>query len=155
MLTLSQTTGYAILALACLEDSPQEWVQARDIARRTGISLPYLSKMLHSLTRRGLVQAKRGYRGGFQLTRPADQITLRQIAEAIEDENWGCLLGLEACSDERHCPTHEFWTAERAKIQAELQRITLREVASFERNNGTRILPRRQDLTTRDEGAAP
>jgi Rrf2 family transcriptional regulator, iron-sulfur cluster assembly transcription factor len=143
MLCLSQTTGYAILALSCLDSCGARWMLARDIARCTGISLPYLSKMLHALGGSGLIEAKRGYRGGFRLARPADQISLLAVAEAVEGADWlaHCLLGLEECSDQRACPTHDFWKAQRQKIQDELQRLSLRDVAEFERAHGQRLDP--------------
>lgn len=141
VLALSQTTGYAILALSCLEGCRDRWVLAKTIAECTGVPLPYLSKTLHALTGSGLVLAKRGYRGGFQLGRPADQITLLEVAEAVEGRKWlpVCLLGLEECSDQRGCPTHAFWTKKRARIEKELKRLTLRDVAEFERKRGTRL----------------
>lgn len=141
MLCLSQTTGYAILALSCLEGCGERWVLAKDMAHCTGVPLPYLSKTLHALGGSGLIEAKRGYRGGFRLARPADQISLLDIAEAVEGESWSpqCLLGLEGCSDERACPTHTFWAKQREKIEAELQRRTLCDVATFERNRRSRL----------------
>ncbi len=76
MLSLNQTTGYAILALAYLEQSPGRPRLAKDIAAATGVPLPYLSKLLHALTRTGLIHGKRGYRGGFTLAKPTSQISL-------------------------------------------------------------------------------
>jgi len=141
MLALSQTTGYAILALSCLGDCEGRWVLAKDIAGCTGIPLPYLSKLLHALTGSGLIVAKRGYRGGFQIARPAERISLLDVAEAVEGRKWlpVCLLGLAECSDERACPTHEFWKKERGRIEKELSRLTLHDVAEFERQRGIRL----------------
>lgn len=139
MLGLSQTCGYAILALSCLHECGGRWVLARDIARCTGVPLPYLSKLLHSLVRCGLVVAKRGYRGGFALARPPANISMMDIAEAVDGEQAvpRCLLGLAECSPERACPTHQFWQRERERIMAELRRLTLAETAQFERRDGT------------------
>lgn len=141
MLALSQTTGYAILALSCLDGCQGRWVLAKTISECTGISLPYLSKLLHALTSSGLVSAKRGYRGGFQLARSAKEISLLDVAEAVEGRKWlpECLLGLDECSDARACPTHEFWQKERSRIEKELKRQTLRDVAEFERQRGARL----------------
>lgn len=138
MLSLSQTTGYAILALASLDSEEGTWVQALEIAERTGIPRPYLSKVLHALGRHGLVRTKRGYRGGFALAAPASKINLLQIVEAIEGTRTSprCVLGLAGCSDERACPMHEFWTRERTRIEARLRSITLAEMAEFERRVG-------------------
>jgi Rrf2 family transcriptional regulator, iron-sulfur cluster assembly transcription factor len=141
MLALSQTTGYAILALSCLDGCRDRWVLAKTISECTDISLPYLSKLLHALNGSGLIRAKRGYRGGFQLARAANAISLRDVAEAVEGRKWlpECLLGLEECSDDRACPTHEFWQKERSRIENELKRQTLRDVAEFERQRGMRL----------------
>lgn len=141
MLSLSKSTGYAILALSCLQSCPARWILAKDIAGCTGVPLPYLSKLLHALTGSGLIETKRGYKGGFRLSRPADEINLMMIAEAVDGNAWlpQCLLGLEGCSDARACPTHEFWSAERLRIEQQLRTLTLRDVAEFESQRGTRL----------------
>ena len=143
MLALSQTTGYAILALSCLEGRMDGWVLAKDIAACTGIPLPYLSKILHDLGETNLIEAKRGYRGGFRLKRSARTITLMEVAEAVEGKEWmpRCLLGLHACSDERACPSHSFWCEQRKRIESHLRETTLRDVAVFERQRGQRLNP--------------
>ncbi len=138
MLSLSQTTGYAILALACLEDCQDRLVRAKEIAGCTGIPLPYLSKILHALGKVGIIVTKRGYGGGFALARPAERINLLEVAEAVEGESWlpKCLLGLTSCSDERDCLFHEFWKVERERIRTQLRSVTIRDVARFERSAG-------------------
>ena len=140
VLCLSQTTGYAILALTCLEETQGCWLKAREIAECTGIPMPYLSKLLHRLGLAGIVDAKRGTFGGYALAVPAEETSLMHIVEAVEGESGlpKCLLGLEDCSDERACPTHQFWSKERAKIEAKLSKITLKDVARFERRHGDR-----------------
>ena len=139
MLSLSQTTGYAILALACLRQSGSARVLAKDISACTGVPLPYLLKLLQSLGRSGLIVAKRGYRGGFALARSPSKINLLQIAEAVEGRPWlpRCLLGLDECSDLRRCPTHDFWSITRRRIERELGRITLQMVADFEQRQSS------------------
>ncbi len=129
MLSLSQTTGYAVLALSCLEQSGRP-VFAKDIAACTGIPSAYLSKILHSLTRSNLVISKRGFRGGFLLSRSAGAISVMDVAEAIEGPDClpRCLLGLKDCEQERACPTHDFWARERQRIECELRRVRLSDV---------------------------
>lgn len=139
MLALSRTTGYAILALSCLEDGQDRWVLTRDIAARVDVPGPYLGKILHALARANVIRAKRGYRGGFMLARPAEKVSLAEIVHAIDGPNFlsGCLLGLEQCSDERACPAHAIWKAERARIGTCLAQLTLKDVAEFERSRRT------------------
>ena len=143
MLNLSQTTGYAILGLSCLEKSNGHAVFAKDIAACTGIPLPYLSKILHSLTRSQLITSKRGFRGGFTLQRPADQISLFDVAEAVEHQDWlpRCLLGLADCPQEPACPTHKFWSKERERIERELRRVRLSHVSRYASHGDIAVRP--------------
>ena len=135
MLSLPHTVGHAILAMSCLEScSTGGWRLARDISACTGISLPYVSKILHTLGRAGLVKGKRGYRGGFALTRPAEEISLIEVASVIDARTTErrCLLGLATCSDERACPAHEIWKVRRQEVADLLTSVTIADVARFE-----------------------
>lgn len=139
MLPLSRTSGYAVFALACMEADGEKWILAKDIAVRVDVPRAYLAKILHDLARANVIRAKRGYRGGFMLARPAAKVSIAEIVVAVDGPNWlgGCLLGLEQCSDERACPAHTLWTAERTRIRTCLEQLTLQDVADFERRRGT------------------
>jgi len=139
VLCLSHTTGYAILALSCLTRFSDRLVLAKEIADCTGIPLPYLSKILHAMRRNGLIDGKRGYRGGFSLARDASEMTLLEVAEAVEGKEWlpRCLIGLHTCDPQWNCPTHAFWSVERVRIEEELRRVTLADVAAFARLPGS------------------
>jgi len=134
MLSLSQTTGYAILALSCLDPTGETMILAKDIAERTGISKPYLSKLLHRLGQAGLITGKRGYRGGLSLSRPAYQISVMDISNAIDGEEWKsrCLIGLPQCNADSPCPMHQFWCEERPKIETILTTLTLDRVFHYQ-----------------------
>jgi len=154
MLALSQTAGYAILALSDMAEDGEQWALAGEIAQRTGVPRPYLSKILHALVKAQLLKAKRGYRGGFRLARPKRQIRVLDVVEAVDGQAWAsrCLLGLEVCSDERACPTHEFWKAARGGIADCLARLSLSDVARHEearRQLATPSGPVRAELTIR------
>jgi Rrf2 family transcriptional regulator, iron-sulfur cluster assembly transcription factor len=65
-------------------------------------------------------------------------MTVLDILSVVEGPNAleGCLLGRTHCSDERACPTHFFWKQMREEVRSNLSRMTLREVADFERREG-------------------
>jgi Rrf2 family protein len=132
VLELSATAGYALQALSCLHTAPGRWVLARDIAARTRVAGPYLSRILYTLVKAGLISAKRGYRGGFRLARPAERLSVMEIVEAVEKRprSSHCLLGLAECSDRNGCPVHVLWKAARARVEESLARLTLAEVAA-------------------------
>jgi Rrf2 family protein len=132
---LSQSAGYAILAMSCLADPGGAPIMIHEVAGRIKAPKPYLYKVFNALTKAGLVSSRRARQGGVILVRPAREVTLNQIAVAMDGERWrtSCLMGLSACSDGVPCPVHSFWTAERKRIFHELQSATLADVARFER----------------------
>lgn len=145
MLTMNQTTGYAIVALSYIAEHDDELILAKDIAETADIPKSYLSKILRELTVSGLIYSKRGYHGGVSLARPANDITLWEVLQATHGGNWEhkCLLGLSECSDEYPCPVHQFWAKEQGKIELNLRRITLAQVVKHPREWRKRIWPKK------------
>ena len=75
---------YSVKALLDLAlQPPQQLTSGRAIAQRQDLPAPYLEKLLLELRRAGLVEALRGAQGGYRLARPAAQISLGQILEAV------------------------------------------------------------------------
>lgn len=105
MLSFSATTGYAVQALGCLSGTQDRFVQSRQIADCTGIPAPYLAKVLNSLIKAGMVEGRRGYRGGIKLTRSATEISLLEVADAVEGPGWldHCFFGLTPCREGQAC----------------------------------------------------
>jgi Rrf2 family protein len=135
MLSLSQTTGYAIQALAHLSETDYESRSITQISKSAGVPRPYLAKIVNALARSGLLTARRGIGGGVSLVRRPEEISLLQIVEAVEGKDWlgECLLGLAECSDLSNCPTHDFWQRIRHEITNELGSTTLGAVVAFRR----------------------
>ena len=131
MLSFSRTTCYAILALGCIGCWKGQRVLSGQIHKCSGIPMPYLRKTLFALGRSGLIQAKRGYQGGFVLSRPPEEITLLDVVHAVEhDESRSpCVLGLAGCSDATPCPLRGFWKGISAQVEAELRSITIAQAA--------------------------
>ena len=82
MLRISRLTDYATVILARLAGG--SLASAADIAERTRIGLPTVSKLLKELQHAGLVTSVRGAHGGYQLARPAGAISAADIIDAVE-----------------------------------------------------------------------
>ena len=123
--------------MRCLQEPGGQPVLVEEVAEYTGIPRSYLSKLIHKLAKVGLVMAKRGNKGGVVLSLAAKEITLDLIAEAVDGSEWRnqCLLGFKDCTDERACPSHTFWKAERDHIYRCLKDITLEEIRTFEQQS--------------------
>lgn len=138
MMSLSNTVGHAIRALACLAGCTNPPANIKDIAECSGVPQPYLAKIVKKLNDAGIMESKRGNQGGVWLARPAKLISLLEISIALDGEDFlsACLLGSEACSDVRDCPTHVFWKKNRELIRRELERIKLSDVLEFYKERG-------------------
>ncbi|HLK92977.1 MAG TPA: Rrf2 family transcriptional regulator [Polyangia bacterium] len=77
-------TRYAIRALYHLAfHRPGAAAQAKEIAEVQKIPLRFLEQILQDLRRAGLVEARRGPRGGYALARPPAEITLADVLRAV------------------------------------------------------------------------
>ena len=99
LLRISDAASLGLHAMAMLAASDGELVSTEDMATRVNASKHHLSKVMQTLSHAALVNAIRGPKGGFSLARPADEIRLLEIYEAIEGHIriGGCLLGEPAC----------------------------------------------------------
>jgi len=116
---LSAACEYAIRAMLYLEArSGNESVAVAVIARETGISHPFLSKIVRQLVEGGLLDSARGPGGGVRLARPATSITLLDIIAAIDGLHFatGCALGFPECDDHVPCPIHPYWRSLREQV---------------------------------------
>ncbi|MCE7973715.1 MAG: Rrf2 family transcriptional regulator [Leptolyngbya sp. PLA1] len=81
---VSQTTEYALRAMMYLAADADGPRTSREIAVATGVPRSYLSKIMRSLVRAGLVRSARGKHGGFVLARDSSVISVLDIANAID-----------------------------------------------------------------------
>ncbi len=82
---LTRSTEYALLAASYVaRQMPLGAVVAKRIADEYAIPQGYLLKVLQQLVRSQILDSVRGPQGGFVLARPADEITILDIVEAIE-----------------------------------------------------------------------
>lgn len=98
MLRVSRLTDYAAMVMTCIAAHPHDVLSTAQIADELRLELPTVSKLLKSLGQAGLVESFRGVNGGYRLARPAREISLAQIVEAMEGP-----IGMTECSVEGQC----------------------------------------------------
>ena len=111
---LTRGGGYALhAALAIAERGGPEGraVSAAELAEALEIPSPYLSKILQTLARTGILVSERGRQGGFRLARPASDLRLVQVVAPFDDlgPDRQCLLGRGTCREVGSCPAHAEW----------------------------------------------
>jgi FeS assembly SUF system regulator len=127
MLRMSKLTDYALVLLTHLAQDPSALATAQDLASRSHVPLPTVSKILKELSKAGIVVSLRGRRGGYSLARPAEQISVAAVVVALEgpvaltecsDTNGECLL-------EPTCLAKGHWGPISRAIHRTLQRLPL------------------------------
>ncbi len=108
-----------------LASAPSRREAAGPLAERTKIPRRYLHKVLQSLVHGGLVDSISGPGGGYALCRPAEEITILDIVEAVAplERIRRCPLGIT--SHTRLCPLHKELDRVYAEVEAAFQRVTL------------------------------
>ena len=123
--------------------SPEQPTSLKAIADAEGLPLAYLEQVVARLRKAGLVMSARGAHGGYWLARPAEEIAMVDVVQALE----GAIAPMECfvhdhtervlCSHEpdagRGCATKLLWTRVQGGIIRSLQTTTLAELVDFSR----------------------
>jgi Rrf2 family cysteine metabolism transcriptional repressor len=115
-----------------------EPVPLAEIAANDGLPLAYLEHLVARLRKSGLVDSRRGSRGGYMLARPAAQITMAEVVEALEgsiapiecisEGADGSIVCARESSRDHVCPTKLLWTRVRFSIVSTLRETTLADL---------------------------
>lgn len=128
----SPATQYAILALSFLASLPDNAPRnVKTIATEAGVPDPFLAKILTQLKLARIVRANKGPGGGYRLAKPADEICLADILQAVAGQDLfadGCVLGLDRCQDQHPCPLHVEWKKFKTELRDKFHSITLEEL---------------------------
>jgi len=126
---------YALRAMIHLADDPDGVANGNEIAEHEHIPKYFLEKVIRDLMRSGLVRSRRGPGGGYQLSRPAETISFKDVIEAVEGPiNLNvCLEDTSTCSLQPRCRMFRVWEhGQRALLevfsQTNLQQIALSEM---------------------------
>jgi len=108
----SKSCEYAFQAVLYLASRPQnEPILLREVSDRLDIPHHFLSKVLQTLSRDGIVTSYKGATGGFVLGRSPKEIKLIDIVRATDGEKFldDCVLGFPGCGDQNPCSVHHTW----------------------------------------------
>jgi len=134
MLRMGKLTDYATVVLATLAEEPARRSAAADLAERTHLSPPTVSKVLKGLQRAGMVQSSRGTHGGYRLARRPEQITAAQILDAFEGPIalTECSTTTSHCGIEKLCRVGGAWQRINGAIRNALEDVTLQQLVGPE-----------------------
>jgi Rrf2 family iron-sulfur cluster assembly transcriptional regulator len=138
---LSTRGRYAVMAmveLAARQDRAAKPPSAKstppvslaEIAAAQMLSLAYLEQLFGPLRRAGLVASARGPGGGYRLARPAEQISISAIVDAVDEpiRATRCEDGAPGCIAGQRCITHDLWAELGEQIRLFLDGLSLQDV---------------------------
>ncbi len=130
---------HGLLFLAMKQGS--ETVLVNEIARAQNLPESYLAKIFQNLAKAGLVKSYRGAKGGYRLALPPDEITLRDVTEAVEGTAplFKPLYDRRECQFGSDCLIRETFKRAEKSMYTELEKVTLQEMADRARPAGDRL----------------
>ncbi|HVC43254.1 MAG TPA: Rrf2 family transcriptional regulator [Candidatus Binataceae bacterium] len=132
LMQIPRKIEYALRAMIHLADRPDGVARGLEIAAQEQIPKYYLEKVIRDLMRRGLVRARRGPGGGYQLARPAELISFRDVIEAVEGPitlNL-CVEGGSQCDLQPTCRMFRVWEEGQRMLLEIFSQTTISEIAS-------------------------
>jgi Rrf2 family protein len=132
MIGISRQTDYAarlVLHLAALE--PETQVSIAEISKLRLLPVAFVRRLVGSLVKAGVLLTTRGSGGGIRLARPASEISLLDVVNAVEGGIVlnQCLDGKHACPLSHGCPVQAAWTAATKVLEAHLAAVCFSTLA--------------------------
>jgi len=127
---LSTRGKYGLYAMYYLTMHDGEGPQTLQNISTVGVPRQYLEQLLGNLRRAGLVSTVRGAQGGYQIARSPEEISLRDVIDAVEGpiELSECASADGCCQKSGTCPVRRVWQRVTDSINAELEKIHLSDL---------------------------
>lgn len=129
---ITREGDYGIRSVLYLARQPFKKVSfVNEISEEYKIPRSFLAKILQKLVKAKIVRSYRGVKGGFSLARPAKEITVLDVLQAIEGKlslNI-CVVDRKRCGFSKNCPVHTVWLNAQAKVVDTLRKATFEDLA--------------------------
>ncbi|MBN1668877.1 MAG: Rrf2 family transcriptional regulator [Anaerolineales bacterium] len=133
---ITRQADYAVRAVYYLAQlGPESRAATSQIAEKQQIPPSFLAKIISQLSVAGLLHTSRGARGGVSLARPAAEISLLEVVEAIDGPILlnDCVLDKNACSFSEDCPMRPVWCEAQKEL---IDHLRTSNFAQFISSNG-------------------
>jgi Rrf2 family protein len=135
VLQISRKIDYGLRAMIHLAGMPEGRVASlQDLSTTLRLPREFLAKILKGLAARGLLRPQRGAHGGYQLARPARDISFLEVIEAVEGpvQLNVCLDHKDRCDVSAGCTMYHVWKSGQDRMLEVYRRTSLAELVSQE-----------------------
>ena len=129
------TEDYAIRFLIYLGKYPDRNISCYEISKMMTIPRAFLLKIAKILENAGIIEIKRGKKGGYRLKKEPSQVSLLDIIESIKGKIilHSCIENSQICTRSNFCPVHKFWKELNETFRDLLRKKTLEEFIKKEK----------------------
>lgn len=123
---ISRKTDYGVRVLIALARNGEGPISAKDLSAQMNIPYRFLEQVIRSLKQSGYIKSFRGFKGGYQLSKKASEITLLEVVESVHGpiELVPCLENPPDCKLLNTCTAHSVWSGLDSSIRKSLGAIT-------------------------------
>jgi Rrf2 family iron-sulfur cluster assembly transcriptional regulator len=128
---------YAVTALLdlSLHQTAKDFISLSRIAERQAMPIFYLEQLFRNLRKSGIVQASRGPKGGYRLSRPSTEINISEVVASVEDTLDATQCGGTAdCHSGARCLAHDLWSQLNNQVDNFLINKSLEDVIADKRS---------------------
>jgi FeS assembly SUF system regulator len=132
LIRLSRLTDYGIVVMSHIAAGGDSIVTARELADRSRLPLPTVSKVLKLLAKGELIESHRGVNGGYRLARNPEEICVTDMIDALEGPIaiTNCAGETEHCLYDQHCPVKAHGPKINLVVRNALSQLTLNDLRS-------------------------
>ena len=118
---ISRKTDYALRMLAMLAEEPERLLSVRTAAEEVNVPYSFARSIQHGLVQAGIVESLRGVHGGMRLKVSPDDVTIRQVVEAVQGP-----MVMNDCT----CCYHPLWAGAQALMRDYLDSVSLGDIVA-------------------------
>jgi Rrf2 family protein len=130
---LTRAADYALRGILYLSMQPRDSLCIiSEIAEQMDIPEGFLARIFQILAKSGIIRSHRGKRGGFSLSKPPEEIVMKDVIEALEGPiNLNrCSSEYGDCGREELCSLHQVWADIQKNIIAALEDANFADLAN-------------------------
>lgn len=130
MLRMSKLADYATVIMNFIATEPEQVFSSAEVAKKTHLTTPTVSKVLKMLSEAKLVTSVRGNLGGYKVARAPQEITLIDIITAVDGHPAvsECSSLNKICTHDRACALKHNWQTVNQVFLSILQKVTLADM---------------------------
>ncbi|MEJ2880231.1 RrF2 family transcriptional regulator [Pedobacter sp. GR22-6] len=144
-ITAQEEYGLRIL-LRIARDGNTDGISIPALSETEGLSTAYVGKLTRSLRMAGYINSTPGYKGGYVLAQPADQININQVMKTLGGSLYSKEFcgdysgGMKFCTNSIDCSVRSLWQMIQFSVDQLLDKLNLQDLIGNEAESNTQIL---------------